>query len=222
MDLFFIIILTYNSWALRINEIESNPEDEDAGFEWVELYSEYTVSLEGYSLDHVSRGGPINLSGSFQGFFVITFKTQWLRNSNETVFLKKDGNIVDTVGPFNDNKQDKTYSYCSSEWIFTSSTNNEENSCSGSEKELNKSQEKSSNEKEEEIIKTKQNNETKNSIVNLAEENVAQNPKKIVLNSNSEENAGEITTTYKTRVFVIYFFMALCVFLVILIAMRKL
>ena len=235
----FIITLTDNSSALRLNEIEANPEGPDPGFEWVELYSEDNVNLEGYSLDHEGRGAILNLSGSFQGFFVINFQTQWLRNNNETIYLKLNGNVVDTAGPFSDNKKEKTYSFCNI-WIFTSSTQNGANACSSSSGSggtstqnptRNQSQQSSNTaEQEEEPRVIRQNNEiknnTQNKVTNLAvKSDSVQQPKKIVLNSKTadKDNSNvEITKTYKTRVGVIYFFMGLCVLLVVLIALRKL
>lgn len=227
----FIIILTDSSYALRLNEIESNPEGEDAGFEWVELYSEDTVSLDGHYLDHNSSGGPINLSGSFQGFFVINFPTQWLRNTNEVVYLKHNSEVIDTAGPFTDNKKEKTYSFCNGEWIFATTTNNAENACStGSGSGSNQNGQNSNNEEEEPETRERQNrenqiNNSQNSIASLSTPSVSSAPsKRIVLGKttgNGDLNT-EITKTYKTRIGVIYFFMGLCVLIVLLIAMRKL
>ena len=32
---------------IRINEVELNPKGDDAGYEWIELYSEYEINLSG-------------------------------------------------------------------------------------------------------------------------------------------------------------------------------
>src|SRR3989344_4265292 len=60
----FIMILTSNVYALRLNEIESNPEGKDQGAEWVELYSEDHVSLDGYYLEN-GDGEIIDETSSF-------------------------------------------------------------------------------------------------------------------------------------------------------------
>ena len=240
----FIIILTADSYALRLNEIEANPEGEDSGFEWLELYSDDSVSLEGYYLDHNSSGGPVNLSGSFSGYFIVTFPTQWLRNTNEVVYLKLNGNVVDTAGPFSDNKKEKTYSLCNSGWVFTTETRNSENSCSSggtqtggqnqngsSNSQNNNNNNQNSNEEQNQVEDSGINeevevNNNKPNLTSLSSTNGndVQKPKKIVLNSKTDEKevGGEVTKTYKTRIGVIYFFMALCVLLVVLIALRKL
>ncbi|MBS3083344.1 hypothetical protein J4423_00920 [Candidatus Pacearchaeota archaeon] len=235
----FIIILTAEAYALRLNEIEANPEGDDSGFEWVELYSAESVSLEGYVLDHNSSGGPVNLSGSFQGLFIITFPSQWLRNTNEVIYLKLNENVIDTAGPFTDNKKNKTYSFCNT-WIFIADSRNAENACSSSsgsggtqtQTQIQNQSRQSSNteEREEEIPRTtiEQNNNlednNQNNIINLADDIPIQKPKKIFLNGKTtDKNIDvEVTKTYKTRVGVIYFFIALCVLLVVLIASRKL
>src|SRR3989344_3390746 len=57
----FIMILTGEVSAIRLNEIEANPEGTDSGNEWVELYSQDSVNLEGYFLEN-GDGGIYNLS----------------------------------------------------------------------------------------------------------------------------------------------------------------
>jgi len=215
----FIMILTSNVYALRLNEIESNPEGKDQGAEWVELYSEDHVSLDGYYLEN-GDGGKFNLSGSFSGFFIVTFPGLWLDNSNETIYLKKDGEIIDETSSFSDNKVEKTYGFCKDSWEFIESTKNEENPCGGQEEN-----------KENEEIPKSINNEDKNSELKINEEitenlqNISYNPpKKISLGSNIDQEIEdfEVTKTYKTRLGVIYFFVGFSILLVVLIALKKL
>lgn len=213
------ILLISNSSALRINEIESNPEGEDSGFEWIEFYSEDSMNFEGYSLNHEGRGAIINLTGTFSGFFVFNLQTQWLRNSNETVYLKLNGEIVQTIGPFTDNKVNKTYNFCDGGWNFASETKNAENSCESSNQIVNVK-----NEEEEEENKSKENKKEKIEDVELnisKLENIPDKLNKISLNK-KDEVAQEITRTYKTRVGVIYFFIGFCIFIIILMALKKL
>ena len=215
----FIMILTSNVYALRLNEIESNPEGKDQGAELVELYSEDHVSLDGYYLEN-GDGGKFNLSGSFSGFFIVTFPGLWLDNSNETIYLKKDGEIIDETSSFSDNKVEKTYGFCKDSWEFIESTKNEENPCGGQEEN-----------KENEEIPKSINNEDKNSELKINEEitenlqNISYNPpKKITLGSDTsyELEEFEVTKTYKTRLGVIYFFVGFSILLVVLIALKKL
>lgn len=224
----FTIFLTASSSALRLNEIESNPEGDDAGFEWVELYSDERISLDGYVLDHEGRGSPINLSGEFQGFFIISFQTQWLRNSNETVYLRFQDQIIDTSGAFSDNKVDKTYNFCDGSWKFADATKEAENNCatSGNSGNSNNLNNKTNLINKKEKNETKSNQKTNNLInetVNLVSHNDQINVKKIVLSdSKDEKNNITSTRTYKVRIGVIYFFIGFCVLLIILIAMKKL
>ena len=46
-SLFMILMATNLASGLRINEVELNPSGTDAGHEWVELYSEDSVDLQG-------------------------------------------------------------------------------------------------------------------------------------------------------------------------------
>ncbi len=227
MVFLFIITLTDNVIALRLNEIEANPEGDDSGFEWVELYSLDAVSIDGYILDHEGRGAPLNLSGSFQGFFIINLQTQWLRNLNETVYLKFNEEVIDSVGSFNDNKVEKTYGLCDGEWKFTSSTKNEENYCDSGNTQTttNNSQNQQNSNSEDEQEETNESLDNKViDVVNLTKklsEDIPDKKSKISLNENNELKS-EITKTYKTRINVIYFFIGFCVLLVVLIAFKKL
>lgn len=217
------IILTDKVSAIRINELEANPEGEDPGFEWIELYSEENINLEGYFLDHEGTGAPINLTSRFSGFFVINLEKRWLRNNNETVYLKLNNDIIQTVGPFSDNKVNKTYSFCDGEWKFISSSKNAANSCTiQTPTNTNNNQ----NVEEEEIVEIEEDTEnenteiTNNSFVAQSAQLVETKNSKISLIK--EDKNYEVTRTYKTRVGVIYFFIGFCVLITILIALRKL
>jgi hypothetical protein len=222
-----LIITLTSASALRINELEANPPGEDSGNEWVELYSDTEVSLDGYVLDHVSSGAPINLSGTFTGYFVISLQTRWLRNTNETVYLKINGNVVDSVGPFNDNKNnDLTYGLCD-EWKLSPSSRNTENLCSSPQTQTTSNTNNQNNNQaseEEQNIKEIYKNSNKTSVAKeVTSEAVENTPVKLtkisLVKKKSQES--EITKTYKTRIGVIYFFIGFCVLLVILIAFRR-
>lgn len=127
----FIVVLACisNVYAIRINEVESNPTATDAGNEWVELYSSQEFSLEGYKLVN-KDGQEINLSESFQGYFIYIFEKQWLDNVDEKVSLYKGGELIDETEIFSDStNDDKTWQYCNS-WTFIKETREKENLCS--------------------------------------------------------------------------------------------
>ncbi len=222
MVFLLIIILTNNVSSLRINELESNPEGEDSGNEWVELYSEEEVSLDGYILDHEGRGAQINLSGTFSGFFVFTFQNQWLRNTNETVYLKNGEQIIQTIGPFSDNKVQKTYNFCEGEWEFDIETKNDLNSCGDpvSNPALNNNQNQVEVQEENEETNSNVSDGVIPSTILNYEKEESQKIEKISLKKKGEFQ--EVTRTYKTRMNVIYFFMGFCVLLVVLISLKKL
>jgi len=48
--LFVLFVISASSLcsALRINEVEMNPAGTDTGNEWIELYNDGEISLEGY------------------------------------------------------------------------------------------------------------------------------------------------------------------------------
>jgi hypothetical protein len=133
--LFITLLVLLNSViisALRINEVELNPPGTDKGNEWVELYSDSPMSLDGFRLiNHDNK--EINLSGNLSGYGVISFKSQWLDNSNESIKLIQDDNIIDQTPVLKDSSNDnKTWQFCS-EWEFKESTKGTENNCQASD-----------------------------------------------------------------------------------------
>jgi len=124
-----MIVTAISVSALEISEIESNPAGSDSGNEWVELFSDEEVSLEGYYLENKDGTEVQNLSGNFSGYFVVDLDGQWLDNSKEVVFLKKDGEIFDESPEISDGDNNgKTWNKCD-EWVFIESSKGEENSC---------------------------------------------------------------------------------------------
>ncbi len=226
-----MILISSDVFALRINEFESNPAGKDAGFEWIELYSENSVELVGYFLQN-GDGGMYNLSGNFTGYLTIIFPVAWLDNSNESVILKRGVEIIDQTQTFNDaTNNGKTWTFCSG-WKFVLGTQNAANSCDG---ETQVFVQENENEEDSGLSYLTNNdldnskNTLTNSVGNLSKAIVDTinfddvKPKKINLNKfEKDEEKTIVTKTYKTRVGVIYAFLGICVFLVVLMALRKL
>ena len=127
--IFILIFISLNFVsAIRINEVELNPEGSDSGNEWIELYSQDNANLDGFRIvNHLNKS--INLSGSFSGFFVINFSRQWLNNIEEYVMLFNNEGLVDKTPIFKDAFNDnRTWQYCN-EWVFRNSTRGIENNC---------------------------------------------------------------------------------------------
>jgi len=131
--------------AVRINEIELNPEGTDSGNEWIELYSEQNIDLNGWKLVN-NDNKVINLSQNFNGYLIINFSGQWLDNSNESLKLFNDLSLVDSTPKLEDNyNNEKTWQYCSGDWTFIASTKNSANSCSSQSQSQTPTQNNSQN-----------------------------------------------------------------------------
>ena len=127
---FFIVFLANGAHALLINEVELNPEGNDSGNEWIELFSEEEVNLEGHFIE--SNDGDVwNLSSNFSGYFIIDFSKRWLNNVNESVTLRNDfGAIVDETGIIEDEENNNfTWSRCENGWLFLNATKGKINDC---------------------------------------------------------------------------------------------
>ncbi len=133
--LVFVFSGFFVSAFVRINEIESNPFDTDAGNEWVELYSDSgnEINISEWKLFNGEDEPPfllVNYS-SFSGYLVIVFNKRWLDNDYEKLFLY-DGNdnLIDESGNLSDEKNTaKTWQYCDGSWDFADNTKGEENNC---------------------------------------------------------------------------------------------
>lgn len=216
--------------ALIITEVEPNPAGDDKGNEWVELYSEGEINLGGYKL--VSNKGKVfNLSGTFTGYYVITFPSLWLVNANESVSLKIGNEIVYQTPILKDDKNDeRAWNLCGSEWKFIESSRGEVNVCEGnpgsSNQQTNNQQatgngqnnasnaqnSASENNVREEFIPLSGRNET------VQNSNARQ---KIVLNNPVEEEETFVSKKEKVRLGVVYAFAGLCVLIIVLLSTRK-
>lgn len=106
-----------------------NPAGTDAGNEWIELYNDGEISLEGYIIINGDRKN-ISLNDTFNGYFVYTFTKQWLDNFNESISLYNGLELIDKTDLFDDSKNDDlTHQFCSFSWKFMSSTKGSENNC---------------------------------------------------------------------------------------------
>lgn len=116
--------------AVRINEIELDPESSDSGKEWVELYSKDEINLTGWQLVNEDNE-TINLTQTFQGFLIINSTVQWLDNDESILFLKdSNGTVEDETEVLSDNENDnQTWQYCEGTWEFAESTKNSSNAC---------------------------------------------------------------------------------------------
>lgn len=209
--------------AVRINEFEADPSGSDSGNEWVELYSEAEINLEGYFLQADDK--KLNLSGSFSGYLVISFESQFIDNENEIIYLKKGEEIIDETEMFDDNKNNgKTWNFCEEIWEFLDSSKGEINVC----QEDSSNDGNESNDEEEEDSEDgdgEESSKEENEVIYEKEEKIqSETTGKIILNSPKENNANKefVSSEQKVRNGVVYGFLTLCVFLIILLALRRL
>ena len=114
---------------VEITEVEANPEGNDGGNEWLEIYSEDEVDLEGWYLEN-EDGDIYNLSGSFDGYLVIEFEKQWLDNKDfEITLYDEDGDEVHSTDELSDKDNDDfTWQLCDGDWEFLDETKDDPNS----------------------------------------------------------------------------------------------
>lgn len=226
-----IITNSYFVFGLNINEMEQNPAGQDSGNEWVELYSETEINLEGYYLQADDK--IYNLSASFSGFLVVVFEGQFLDNKDEAVFLKNSQGLIDQTPFLNDSENnEKTWQKCNNTWIFKNATKNADNNCNVQQNLENAGNNNPQNSGEEEINNSNNNSESalqQNNNVNNANlvltNNFVQQSRKIVLNKISDDKGNEdnfISKQEKVRRGVLYSFIVFLVILVILLGLRRL
>lgn len=137
-------MVTSSASALIISEVELNPEGNDRDNEWIEFYNEGEINLEGYEIVN-NDGGRLNLSGSYNGYFVLQISGQWLDNSDEKIILVKDNETLDETDLLEDSgngNNNMTWQFCDSGWVLKESSRGEENNCGSEsqEEEMNETQ----------------------------------------------------------------------------------
>ena len=175
----FLIFLIVDVSAIRISEVELNPEGQDTGNEWVELFCEDETDIGDFKLVN-NDDNEINLDGDCYGYFIYVFEKQWLDNSDEKVLLYEKSHLIDETDLLNDDKNNGlTWSYCKG-WKFLESTKKEENICF-EEDEVDKKKSETSKLKENESEHKLTNNESFN-------KNIVQKPEVIKLYSLTEKD----------------------------------
>ena len=208
--------------GIVISEVELNPEGKDPGNEWVELYSEDEIDLNDFSLEN-NDGDEEELTGSFSGYFVFEFDSQWLDNKDEKVILKEDDDEIHQSPTFDDGANDRNaWSFCDGEWEFVRGSKGEENNCPGDEEK----------DESEEIVERDFVEEDKvedvevlDDVVEKVEKFEKVSAEKIVLNSPvvSEESVEEfVSKDEKLRKWMLFAFLAFLVILIVLLAFRRL
>lgn len=243
----FLFIITstvingFNVEALIVSEVELNPEGSDIGNEWVELYSDIPIDLEGYYL--INADGQIyNLTGKIDNYLVVKFPKQWLDNSAESVTLIDNESILGITPDLADSKDSGfTWSLCGDQWFLGESSEGSENICPQNDSETPEQNEtnddtdesvedneESSDENEEgydDVIDTA--NYTENSeVVNKEYDQLdfgARNEKIVLGTKLQESTKKEYITGYGwLRESLIYVFSGSCLLILVLFAMNKL
>lgn len=149
--LFLVFIFSNLVYALRINEVELNPEGSDNGKEWLELYSQEEINLTGYIIknndNNIMNLTKLFLSQKFSGFLIVNFSGQWLDNSDEKVFLLDNNSIIDETPLLSDSVNDnRTWQYCNNNWTLNPGTKEIENSCQNlTQNQTNQTQQNNTN-----------------------------------------------------------------------------
>ncbi len=257
--IFFLALLSASVIAISITEVELNPAGTDSGNEWVELYSSGEYNLSGHFLEN-NDGDVYNLSGSFSGYYTVTFNTQWLDNTNESVKLKSSTSLIDETDILEDNDNNaKAWSKCDDDWQFIDSTKNTSNSCpesqqnqSSSSNQTNQTTQQNStnqsstnqsttsnlstsinatageNESSDEETSSQLSQSASTSSGSVSYEAVEEDGK-IVLSAkktskelNETKSSSFIATDQTTMLIISYAFLAVCIFIIILLAWKKL
>jgi hypothetical protein len=132
--LIILILISFVSASVIINEVELNPNDEcNDCTEWIELYSDNEINLSGWEIKDASNN-TFSLNFSFQGYYIIDNLSISLNNANEKLFLYNNSRLIFETPLFSDSSNDnKTWQYCNGNWKFNYMTKNYENNCTVNE-----------------------------------------------------------------------------------------
>jgi len=122
---------------LVINEVELNPVGNDTANEWVELYNPTTatIDLTGWAIKNRPAENQLTVaisSGTVgpNGYYTVTYSTQWLDNKNETLTLVDNNqHEIDETPWLNDTEYEDLEGYSwqrypdgCDDWVFAPST----------------------------------------------------------------------------------------------------
>jgi hypothetical protein len=164
VSVFFVLLISCVS-AIRINEVELNPNDDcNDCTEWIELYSEQEIILDGWKIMDISNK-TLNLSGSINGYYILENFTMSLNNNNEGLFLYNQTSLVQQTPILSDSyNNNQTWQYCDGIWAFADSTRGFENTCSAQNPSQNTSGNQSQNSSKNNTQNTQNNSGADNKI----------------------------------------------------------
>lgn len=223
----FMILLISNISAIKINEIEMNPEDGRDGKEWIELYNDENedIDLSGWEvwegivnkLVNPKRILTIPDETTLQTgeYFIIEFSNK-LNNDGDYVLLKdSSGNEIDETGILKETSSSaKTWQLCDP-WEFLEATKGKKNNC---ENEVEEEPEKETDEVveiNEEVIKNfvEEGKEVYSKQTPLTPKVISLTPKDI----KSEENIESLDKTDYAK----YGFIAFCILIGVLLILKN-
>ena len=174
------------------------------------MYSENNIDLNGYYLQ--ADDNIYNLNGSFSGFFIVYFDSQFLDNTKEIIYLKDENGIIDETIELSDSKNNgKTWQICENDWIFEEGTKEGNNDCGIVTLPPNNSEDLILNfSDEKELLEV-----SKADLKVVKEKEFVKVTKKIVLNS-PEKKENYVSKQQKVRQSVFYSFLVFCVILIVL------
>lgn len=226
----FILLISFIPLveAIRINEVELNPEGTDNQNEWIELYSEDTVNLEAWKLKN-NDGDWLDLNAEFSGYYVVTLTKQWLDNEDEKVLLyDNDDNLIDETIILKDTKNNfLAWSFCGA-WEFIDSTKGQRNGCDYEETQIEdeeqeqieteveeQEQEAEEEEQQEDEQEDAEPSEQSQEKITITKETITQQPEIIKLNYEDDQEQTYQSQTTKINNF-IFPFLSLLILLIIL------
>jgi hypothetical protein len=228
MVFLFIMIVMVIDFAsgIVISEFEMNPEGKDAGFEWVELYSEIEIELSEFTLKN-NDGDEEDLAGNFVGYYVVEFDSQFLDNTDEKVILLEDDDEFYNTPTLDDtNNDERSWNLCDDEWVFIKSSKGEENDCPRKEgivRENDDNREKIIVDVIEEVEKVE---DVIDEVVEILGVNREIEVEKIVLNDPTAEELGVEggfdSKDQKLKTWMLFAFLGFLLVLIALLALRRL
>ncbi len=217
-----VFLLTPFVSALTLTEVELNPPGSDSGNEWIEFQSNEETNLNNYTIKN-NDGQELKINKTFEGFFVYTFTTQWLDNTDEKIFIYKNNELIQETKILEDSENnDKTWTLCNDNWQLKESSRQKENQCEQEQPENKKQDKEEQEEKTEQInnaitqnktIKTS-NKESKNTtpeVIYLTPQNIKNTQTEVIYESSNE----------KIKSYAIFGFIIFCILLAIFLFLNR-
>ena len=107
--LILLLIIPLLSASVFINEVELNPQGSDSGNEWVEIFNENEIVLNGWYITDKDNNKFFIVNGSSDKYYVINNLNDLVNNNENVSLFNESGDLIDNINVSDSDDDNKTW-----------------------------------------------------------------------------------------------------------------